>query len=71
MLLLNIKLAYMVLGLLAEILNPVDVIFLVCNPFRMIDTEMLAFRYIQHVITCASSLNRRCSRHNFALNNEV
>ena len=47
----TIKLAYMALGLRAEILNPVDVIFLVCKPFRMIDTEMLAFRFIQHVTT--------------------
>jgi hypothetical protein len=47
----TIKLAHMVLGLRAEILNPVDVIFLACKPFRMIDTEMLAFRYTQHVIT--------------------
>ena len=46
----------MVLGLRAEILNPVDVIFLVCKPFRMIDTEMLEFRYIQHVITSPAVL---------------
>ena len=47
----TIKLAHMVLGLRAEILNPVDMIFLACKPFRMIDTKILAFRYIQHVTT--------------------
>ena len=52
----TIKLAHMVLGLRAEILNPVDVIFLVCKPFRMIDTEMLEFRYIQHVTTSPAVL---------------
>ena len=52
----TIKLAHMVLGLRAEILNPVDVIFLVCKPFRMIDTEMLEFRYIQYVTTSPAVL---------------
>ena len=52
----TIKLAHMALGLRAEILNPVDVIFLVCKPFRMIDTEMLEFRYIQYVTTSPAVL---------------
>jgi hypothetical protein len=47
----TIKFAHMALGLRAEILNPVDVIFLVCKPFRMIDTEILEFRHILHVTT--------------------
>ena len=47
----TIKLAHMALGLRAEIVDPVDVISLVCKQFRIIDTEMLEFRYIQHVIT--------------------
>ena len=52
----TIKLAYMALGLRAEILNPVYVIFLVCKPFKMIDTEMLEFRYIHHVTTLPAVL---------------
>ena len=52
----TIKLTDMALSLRAEILNPVDVIFLVCKPLRMIDTEMLEFRYIQHVITSPAVL---------------
>ena len=52
----TIKLAYMSLGLRAEILNPVDVIFLVCKQFRIIDTEMLEFRYIQYVTTSPAVL---------------
>ena len=47
----TIKLAHMALGLRAEIVDPVDVIFLVCKRFGMIDTEMLECRYIQHVVT--------------------
>ena len=31
-------------------------IFLVCKPFKMIDTEMLEFRYIQHVTTSPAVL---------------
>ena len=46
----------MALGLRAEILNPVDVIFLVCKPFRMIDTEMLEFQYIHYVTTLPAVL---------------
>ena len=46
----------MVLGPRAETLDPVDVIFLVCKPFRMIDTEMLEFRYIQYVTTSPAVL---------------
>jgi len=42
----------MALDLRPEIVDPVDVIFIVCKQFRMIDTEMLEFRYIQHVILC-------------------
>jgi hypothetical protein len=41
----------MALALRAEIINPVDMFFLACKPFRMIDTEMLEFRHIQHVTT--------------------
>ena len=52
----TIKLAYMALGLRAEILNPVDVIFIVYKPFRMIDTEILEFRHILHVTTSPAVL---------------
>ena len=31
-------------------------LFLVCKPFRMIDTEMLEFRYIQFVTTSPAVL---------------
>ena len=42
----------MALDLQPKTIDPVDVIFIVCKQFRMIDTEMLEFRYIQHVILC-------------------
>ena len=61
----------MVLGPRAETLDPVDVIFLVCKPFRMIDTEMLEFRYIQYVTTSPAVLIDDTVWHNFELNNGI
>ena len=61
----------MTLGLRIEIFDPVDVISLVYKQFRMIDTAMHEFRYIQNVITSPADLLDDTVRLNFALNNRV
>ena len=38
------------LGLILEILNAIDVIVAVCEQLRMLDTEVMEVRHIQHII---------------------
>ena len=46
----TIEFAHMALGLVPEILDPIDVVLLVGKEFRVVDAEMLEIRHIQHVI---------------------
>ena len=47
----TVEFAHVTLGLVPEILNPVDVIFLVCKKFGMIDPEVMEGRYVQYIVT--------------------
>ena len=46
----TVEFTHMTLGLVPEILNPVDVILLVCKKFGVIDPEMFEVRYVQDVV---------------------
>ena len=42
--------AHMPLGLVPETLNAIDVIVAVCEELRVVDTEVMEVRHIQHII---------------------
>ena len=50
----------MALRLVPKVLNPVDVVLLVCKEFGVVDSKVLEVRNIQYVVGLANSLNRRC-----------
>ena len=46
----TVEFSHMALGLVPKILNPVNVILLVCKELGMVDPEVMKIRYIQHVV---------------------
>ena len=46
----TVEFAHVALGLVPKILNPIDVIFLVCKEFGMVDPKVMEIRYVQHVV---------------------
>ena len=55
----TIEFTHMTLCLVPKVLNSIDVILLVCKEFRMVDTEMvdtemLKFGYVQHVVASST-----------------
>ena len=46
----TVEFAHMTLRLVPKILNPVDVVLLVCKEFGMVDPEMFEVRYIKDVV---------------------
>ncbi len=47
----TVEFTHMTLCLVPKILNSVDVVFLVCKEFGVVDPEVFEFRYIQDVVT--------------------
>lgn len=47
----TVEFTHVALCLIPKILDPVDMIFLVCKKLRVINAEMLEFRDVQHVVT--------------------
>ena len=47
----TIEFTHMTLRLVPKILNPVDVVFLVCKEFGVVDPEVMEIRYVQHIVT--------------------
>ena len=47
----TVEFAHVALGLVPKILNPVDVILLVCKEFGMVDPKVTEIRYVQHVVS--------------------
>ena len=45
-----VKFPHMPLGLVPEILDPVDVVLLVSKQFRVVDTLVMKIRYIQSIV---------------------
>ena len=43
----TVEFTHVALGLVPKVLNPVDVIFLVCKEFRVVDPEVFEVRHIQ------------------------
>ncbi len=46
----TVEFAHVTLGLVPEVLNAIDVIVAVCEELRMVDTEVMEVRHIQHII---------------------
>ena len=46
----TVEFTHVALGLIPEILNAIDVIVAVCEELRMVDTEVMEVRHIQHII---------------------
>ncbi len=67
----TVEFAHMTLRLVPKILDPVDVIFLVCKEFGMVDAKMPKVRNIQHVIPSPAVRIHNTVRYNFALNDGV
>ena len=65
----TVKFAHMALRLVPKILNPVDMIFLVCKELRMVDAEMLELRYIQYIVAAPTVGINNAIWHHLALNN--
>ncbi len=65
----TVEFARMVLGLVAKILDPVDVVLLVCEEFRVIDPEVLEIGNIQHIVTPPEIGIDNAVRHDLAFHN--
>ena len=46
----TVEFTHVALGLVPEILNAIDVIVAVCEKLRMVDTEVMEVRHIQHIV---------------------
>ena len=46
----TVEFTHVALGLIPEILNAIDVIVAICEELRMVDTEEMEVRRIQHII---------------------
>jgi len=55
------------LGLISEILNAIDVIVAVCEELRMVDTEVMEVRHIQHIIAAPTVGINNAIRDHLAL----
>ena len=65
----TVKSAHMALGLVPEILDTVDVVVAVSKQLRMVDTEVVEVRYIQHVIAAPAVGIDNGIRHHLTLYN--
>ncbi len=46
----TVEFAHVALRLVPKVLNPVDVVLLVCNEFGVVDSKVLEVRNIQYVV---------------------
>ena len=46
----TVEFTHVTLGLIPEIFNTIDVIVVVCEELRMVDTEVMEVRHIQHIV---------------------
>ena len=65
----TVEFAQMSLRLVPKILNAVDMIFLVCEKFGMVDATVLEIRYIQHVVSSPAIRIDDAVRDDFLLDN--
>ena len=64
----TVKFAHMTLGLVPEILDPVDVVMSICKQDRMVDPEVLERTDIERVVAPPAVRINNTVGHNFALN---
>ena len=64
----TVEFAHMPLGLVPKVLDPIDVICLVCKQFGMVDTEVLEIGNIQRVIPSPTVRIHNAVWHDFTLN---
>ena len=63
----TVEFTHVALGLVPEILDPVDVIMTVCKEMRMIDPEVVKGRDIQHIVATPAVGIDDTVWHNLAL----
>ena len=61
----TVEFAHVALGLVPEILNPVDVIFLVGKELGMVDPKVVEIRYIQHIVSAPAIRINNAVRNDF------
>jgi len=62
---------HMPLGLIPKILDTVDMVFMVCKKFRMVDAEMFKIRHVQHIIASPTVRIDNAVRNDLAFNNGI
>ena len=63
----TVEFAHMALGLVPKILNPINVIFVVCKEFGMVDPKMMEIRYVQHIVAAPTIRINDAIRNDFTL----
>ena len=61
----TVEFAHVALGLVPKILDPIDVIFLVCKEFGMVDPKVMEIRYVQHIVTAPAIRINDAIRNDF------
>ena len=65
----TIEFTHMTLRLVPKILNPVDVILLVCKEFRMVDSEVMKIRNVQYIVGSPTVRIDNAVRNDLTLDN--
>ena len=60
-----VEFAHVPLGLVPKILNPVDVILLVCKEVGMVDPKVMEIRDVQHVVAAPAIRINDAVRNHF------
>ncbi len=62
----TVEFAHVALGLVPKILNPVNVILLVCKELGMVDPKVMEIRDMQHVVAAPAIRINNAVRNDFA-----
>ena len=65
----TVEFAHMAFGLVPKILNPIDVVLLVCKEFGVVDSKMFKVRNIQHVVGLPAVRIDNAVRNDLAVDN--
>ena len=65
----TVEFAHMAFGLVPKILNPIDVVLLVCKEFGVVDSKMFKVRNIQHVLGLPAVRIDNAVRNDLAFDN--
>jgi len=61
----TVEFAHVALGLVPKVLDPVDVILLVCKEFGMVNPKVMEIRYVQHIVTAPAIRIHDAIRNDF------